>query len=227
MSVKIDETDAGILKALMEDGRRSLREIARVVQVSTPTVESRLKRLFDMGVIKKISPVLDPDKIEHGIYVLINLKADTSKIDEVTQHLAEMDEVRCVFMVTGESNITIRAVADDMKSLQELLTKKIAGLENVQILSSNVITRIIKEEQGVIIRPNLRINLRCDYCNRKIEGEPAKLRVGEQDRYFCCKVCLESYQEKYSSKIIALSKEAKKTQVPLEDVASANSRIKH
>ena len=75
MSVKIDETDAGILKALMEDGRRSLREIARVVQVSTPTVESRLKRLFDMGVIKKISPVLDPDKIEHGIYVLINLRA--------------------------------------------------------------------------------------------------------------------------------------------------------
>ena len=209
--MKLDATDAGILRALMEDGRRSLREIARIVSVSTPTVESRLRRLFDMGVIKKISPILDPDKIEHGVFVLINLKVDTSKIDEISSRLAEMEEVRCVFMVTGESNLTIRVVTDSMKSLQEFLTKKIAGLQDVELISSNVITRIVKEEQGVVVRPSLGIRLRCDYCNGKIEGEPQRLRVGERDRYFCCKVCLESYKEKYGSKIEALSKESTKT----------------
>jgi Lrp/AsnC family transcriptional regulator for asnA, asnC and gidA len=207
MSVKLDETDAGILKALMEDGRRSLREIARIVSVSTPTVESRLKRLFDMGVIRKISPLLDPDKIEHGVYVLINLKVDTSKLEDVSSRLAEMEEVRCVFMVTGECNLTVRVVADSMKSLQEFMTTKIAAFQGVQLVSSNVITKIVKEEQGVIIRPSLRVHLRCDYCNGKIEGEPHRLRVGERDRYFCCRVCLDSYKEKYGSKIEALSKQ--------------------
>ena len=139
LSFKIDETDAGILKALMQDGRRSLREIARIVSVSTPTVESRLKRLFDMGVIKKISPVIDPEKIEQGIYVLINLKVDAAKIDDVSQQLAEMEEVRCVFQVTGDSNLTIRVVTDSMKSLQEFLTAKISALPNSQLISSNVI----------------------------------------------------------------------------------------
>jgi Lrp/AsnC family leucine-responsive transcriptional regulator len=55
MSARLDETDVSILRALMDDGRRSLRKIARIVSVSTPTVETRLKRLFDMGVIRKIS----------------------------------------------------------------------------------------------------------------------------------------------------------------------------
>jgi len=165
----------------MEDGRRPLREIARIVSVSTPTVESRLRRLIDMGVIKKISPILDPEKIEHGVFVLINLKVDTSKIDGISSRLAEMEEVRCVFMVTGESNLIIRVVSDSMKSLQEFLTRKIAAFQDVELVSSNLITRIFKEEQRVVVCPSLRVPLRCDYCNGKIEGEPHRLRVGERD----------------------------------------------
>ena len=207
MSVKLDETDVGILKALMEDGRRSLREIARIVSVSTPTVENRLKRLFDMGVVRKISPILDPNIFDQGIYALINLRVDPSNIDEVSSRLKDMEEVRCIFMVTGESNVTIRIVLDSMKSFQEFLTTKISTLPSVQLVSSNVITKTVKEEQSVIIRPSLGIRLRCDYCNGKIEGEPSRLRVGERDRYFCCGTCLEAYKEKYGSRIESLSRQ--------------------
>ena len=207
MPVRLDEVDVGIVKALAEDGRRSLREIARLVSVSTPTVESRLKRLFDMGVIKRISPVLDLDKIEHGINALVNLKVETSKLDEVSSQLAEMEGVSCVFMVTGESNLSIRLVTDSVKSLQEFLTTKIAALQDLQLVSSNVITKIVKEEQSIVLRPSLRVRLRCDYCNGKIEGEAFKLRVGERERYFCCRVCLSSYKEKYGPRIEALSKQ--------------------
>jgi DNA-binding Lrp family transcriptional regulator len=191
MPVKLDETDSGILKALMQDGRMSLRMIAKTVSVSAPTVESRLKRLFDMGVIKKISTILDSGKIEHGVYVLIDLKADPARIDEVASRLAEMDEVRSVFMVTGKSNMSIRVLADSMKSLQEFLTNKVAVLQGIELVSSNVITRIVKEEQGVILRPNLGVRLRCDYCNAKIQGETSRLTVGDRERYFCCRTCLE------------------------------------
>jgi Lrp/AsnC family transcriptional regulator for asnA, asnC and gidA len=206
MPVKLDETDSRILKALMEDGRMSVRMIARTVSVTTPTVESRLKRLFDMGVIKKISLTLDSDKIEHGVYVLIDLKADPSRIDEIASRLAEMDKVRSVFMVTGKSNMSIRVLADSMKSLQEFLTNNVAVMSGIELVSSNVITRIVKEEQGVILRPNLGLRLRCDYCKAKIQGEPSRLTVGDRERYFCSTTCLEYYREKYGSKIEELSR---------------------
>jgi DNA-binding Lrp family transcriptional regulator len=110
-------------------------------------------------------------------------------------------------MVTGDSYLTIRVVADNMKSFQDFLTTKIAALKGVELVSSNVITKIVKEEHGVILHPTLRLDLRCDYCHGKIQGQSFRLKVGERERYFCCRVCLESYKEKYGPKIEVLFKQ--------------------
>lgn len=71
MSFPLDETDIAILEALIEDGRKSFRQIAREIKVSTPTVQIRYDRLFSMGIIKSISPILDMKKL--------GAKADLSK----------------------------------------------------------------------------------------------------------------------------------------------------
>ncbi|MFL6457435.1 MAG: AsnC family protein [Nitrososphaeraceae archaeon] len=36
-----DKVDLAIINSLMQDGRKSFRQIAREIKVSTPTVESR------------------------------------------------------------------------------------------------------------------------------------------------------------------------------------------
>lgn len=63
MSFPLDETDIAILEALIEDGRKSFRQIAREIKISTPTVQIRYDRLFSMGIIKSISPILDMKKL--------------------------------------------------------------------------------------------------------------------------------------------------------------------
>jgi len=205
LPAKLDETDTAIIKALMEDGRKSFREIARIASVSTPTVESRVKRMFNMGIIKKIVPLLDPEKISEGVAAIINLKVEPSELDDVSKKLAELEEVRNICVVTGESNLTIRVLVNDMKSLQDFLNKELAKLP-VKIVSTNVVTKVVKEEQGVIIRPGLGVRLNCDFCGREIEGDPVPFKVGEQARNFCCETCLQSYKEKYGSRLQALLK---------------------
>lgn len=76
MPARLDETDAAIIRALMQDGRRSFREISRLVSVSTPTVEHRVKRMTSSGIIKKMVPLLDPQRIEQGITTIINLRVE-------------------------------------------------------------------------------------------------------------------------------------------------------
>jgi DNA-binding Lrp family transcriptional regulator len=205
LPAKLDEIDVAIIKALMEDGRKSFREIARIASVSTPTIESRVKRMFNMGIIKKIVPLLDPEKFSEGIAAIINLKVELSELDEVLKRLAALEEVRNICVVTGESNLTIRVLVDDVKSLQDFLSKELAKAP-VKIVSTNVVTKIVKEEQGVIIRPGLGIRLDCDFCGRKIDGDPVTFRVGEQTRNFCCETCLQSYKETYGSRLQALLK---------------------
>lgn len=74
MPIKLDETDVVILQALIEDGRMPLRQIAKRALVSTPTVESRIRKVMDAGFIKRIIPVLDADKIERGLVSNVTLK---------------------------------------------------------------------------------------------------------------------------------------------------------
>lgn len=60
----LDEVDVAILNSLMEDGRKSFRQIAREIKVTTPTVQARYQRLVNLGFIQSVSPVLDFSKLD-------------------------------------------------------------------------------------------------------------------------------------------------------------------
>lgn len=45
LHTEIDEIDLAIINSLMKDGRKSFRQIAREIKVSTPTVESRFSKM--------------------------------------------------------------------------------------------------------------------------------------------------------------------------------------
>ena len=60
----LDETDIAILNSLIEDGRKSFRQISRELKISTPTVKFRYQRLVNIGLIKAVVPIIDTTKLE-------------------------------------------------------------------------------------------------------------------------------------------------------------------
>ena len=198
MPLKLDETDTSILKVLMKDGRLSFRQIATQVGVTTPTVESRVRRMTESGVIKKIAPILDIDKVERGVSALLMLKAELTKVDTVLERLAPLEEVRSVFLSTGQANVIVRVATSSNEALQNFIKEKLASL-GVDLVSSEVIMRTVKDEQGVALYGEMAVALVCDFCGGEISGKPFTLNVEEGKRFFCCKTCLGSYKEKYGS----------------------------
>jgi len=65
MPHELDDIDVGIVASLQEDGRKSFRQIARELDISTPTVQARYQRLVNIGLIKSISPVIDPTNLDN------------------------------------------------------------------------------------------------------------------------------------------------------------------
>jgi DNA-binding Lrp family transcriptional regulator len=63
LDTKLDRTDLAIINSLMQDGRKSFRQIAREIKVSTPTVESRFDKMKGMGIINHIQPIINVEKI--------------------------------------------------------------------------------------------------------------------------------------------------------------------
>ena len=51
------------MKSLLDDGRKSFRQISKEIGETTPTVKSRFNRLVDIGVIRSVSPILDLNRL--------------------------------------------------------------------------------------------------------------------------------------------------------------------
>ncbi|MDF0682619.1 MAG: AsnC family transcriptional regulator [Candidatus Nitrosocosmicus sp.] len=64
MPLNLDDVDVSILKSLIEDGRKSFRQISRETGITTPTVKARYERLVNVGFIKGVLPVFDFEKIK-------------------------------------------------------------------------------------------------------------------------------------------------------------------
>jgi DNA-binding Lrp family transcriptional regulator len=67
MPLRLDDYDVSILKSLLQDGRKSFREISLETGITTPTVKARFNRLVNVGFIKSVSPILDFDIVEGNI----------------------------------------------------------------------------------------------------------------------------------------------------------------
>ena len=78
MPLSLDEIDISILNSILEDGRKSFRQISRDTGITTPTVKARYERLVNVGFIKGVLPVFDFEKIEsaeHGQKNFIQLES--------------------------------------------------------------------------------------------------------------------------------------------------------
>lgn len=64
MPLSLDEIDVLILNSILEDGRKSFRQISRDTGITTPTVKARYERLVNVGFIKGVLPVFDFEKVQ-------------------------------------------------------------------------------------------------------------------------------------------------------------------
>lgn len=83
MPLQLDGYDVSILKSLLNDGRKSFREISRETGITTPTVKARFTRLVNVGFIKSVSPILNFDIIENENILNPELKREHKSNDNL------------------------------------------------------------------------------------------------------------------------------------------------
>jgi DNA-binding Lrp family transcriptional regulator len=207
VSTKLDNIDTAIINSLMQDGRKSFRKIALEVKASTPTVESRFNKMKQMGLIKKIQPILNIDKLENQYRVssLVFIKSNPLKSIDIANRLCSNKEVKSVYMMTGEYNMVLKLTGDHPEYLEEFIRQKIAVLDGINSISYNIITKVIKEDNenfAPSIKEGALFKIICDYCNNEIQRGTARvLDAGQFQRYFCCNSCLVLYKDKYKARI--------------------------
>jgi DNA-binding Lrp family transcriptional regulator len=200
MPLKLDRIDALLLKELNKDGRLSYRQLSRILGVSTPTVESHVHKLLGLGIISRFAPVLNIDKVERGTSALIFIRTELNKISRTIGKLRELDEVRNIFVTSGEANIVIRVALPSGGYLNEFMESSLGTIEGIKVISTEMIIQTQKDEQGAAFKEGMAVSLSCDYCGKEITGQPVVFNVDGGKRYMCCTSCLSLYKAKYTNR---------------------------
>ncbi|MEK6978107.1 MAG: winged helix-turn-helix transcriptional regulator [Candidatus Hydrothermarchaeota archaeon] len=190
--MKLDTVDLAILRILQEDSRSPILDIAKVTGVSRPTVKARIERLKQAGIVKKFTIIVDRDAILENILLIVRMKADD--IEDVLMALREMEEVLEVYQVMGERNIACKAAVRNMGEVKALMER--IGRLPVRDLEPSIVLRTYKEEYETKIGPEIGISMDCEYCGKRIHGDPVKFTLHNQEHYFCCNTCLKGYRRK-------------------------------
>jgi DNA-binding Lrp family transcriptional regulator len=205
--LKPDEIDARILGVLMEDGRASLRQVARRTSLTTPTVSARIDRMKKSGMIKKFVPVLSPDSVNRGVFAIVSLRVNTALAERLARDLSKLPEVENIYVTTGQG-MTVKVALDDVSGLQNFLSKGAMAQPGVSVTSSQIITRVVKEEPAPISPSDLVMNLMCDFCHEEVSRpRPYTIAADPLRYYFCCKTCRNAYVDKFGSRLASVRRD--------------------
>jgi len=137
----IDHLDERIIEIMKKDSRRPFVEIAEELKVSEGTIRSRVRKLFEEGVIQSFTIKTSSKNVKAIIEVKIDVNVNTS---EVASSIAKFDGVSEVFEVTGEEDIVARIDVTSSPQLNEII-ERIRRFDNVQSTRTRL---ILKEHFG-------------------------------------------------------------------------------
>lgn len=118
-----DALDVALLRALAERPRIGDLELSRAVQVARATVQGRLRRLGDRGVIRDWSPTVDVGAAGFGVQAFITLEIAQGNLADVARDLTAIPEVLEAHVTTGSYDVLCRVAAESHARLQDVLVR--------------------------------------------------------------------------------------------------------
>jgi len=136
--MKITEADEQLLSVLREDARASTAQIARRLNLSRTTVQSRIDRLERAGVIRGYTVRVDDAVEQARLRAHIMITVFPKKTAAVVKDLHAIPEVRTLHSVSGPHDLVALAVATDVDQM-DALTDRIGAIDGVERTSSSIV----------------------------------------------------------------------------------------
>jgi len=128
----LDSLDYDIIRLLTEDGRMPIGEIAKKLNVTAPTIRSRIKNLEEKGLFK-ISGLVDPSRHQNLITGMVGMSVQSNgQMDKIMNDISQLSNVAWAAVVAGRYDIIAEVVCmGGMDELYQFTTETILKIGNV------------------------------------------------------------------------------------------------
>lgn len=148
----MDKIDVKIINALINNSRSNASEISDLVGLSVSAVIERIKKLENLGIIKKYTVILDNEVLGKDVSALIMVGLEHPKFNEgFVGAVLEHDDISECHYLAGDFDYQLKIATYNTKRLERILNdiKSIPGVSKTKTM---VILSTLKNEYSNIIR---------------------------------------------------------------------------
>lgn len=142
-----DEIDSAILTLLQEQARISNVELAARVGLSAAPCLRRVQTLEEQGVIRKYVALLDPNAVDAGVTVFVQISLDLQvegRLEAFERAIIPRPEVLECYLMTGDADYLVRVVVPNVAAYERFLKDSLTRVEGVAGIKSSFALREVK-----------------------------------------------------------------------------------
>lgn len=132
------ESEERLISVLREDVRATISNIARKLKVSRATVQARISKLENDGVIVGYTLLLGKDYLNQFVSAHVSIAVEQRSSSIVSSGLMKIKQVSAVHAISGEYDMIAILHARSTEQLNRLIDK-IGNLEGVVRTNTSVI----------------------------------------------------------------------------------------
>jgi len=152
---KLDRIDRNILIELQKDGRLSNVELSKRVGLSpTPCLE-RVKRLETDNYILGYKAMLNPEKLEAALLVIVEItltKTSPDVFNDFSKAVQDLEVIQECHLVSGDFDFLLKTRVSDMAAYRELLGDTLLRLPAVSESRTYVVMEEVKSSNILPIK---------------------------------------------------------------------------
>ena len=140
--MQLDRIDFEILGLLQKDAQTPNKVIAAQIGLAASTCHERIKRMEGLGVIRGSHLECDLRQFGVGLQAIFMLKLskhDRRIVDRFMEEVAQINEVRSIFLISGQYDVVAHVVVRDTEHLRDLALDQFTNREGVDQIETSII----------------------------------------------------------------------------------------
>jgi Lrp/AsnC family transcriptional regulator, leucine-responsive regulatory protein len=149
---RLDAIDVAILDALQRDGRLSNVALAKTIGLSPTPCAERVRGLEAAGIIRGYATNLDPERLDLGLLVFIEIAIERTSEDAFDQFRnagLAIPQVQECHMVAGGFDYLLKVRVPDMNAYRTFLGEVLSKVPGIRETHTYAVMEIVKESRTI------------------------------------------------------------------------------
>jgi DNA-binding Lrp family transcriptional regulator len=158
--MKLDSSDIALLGVLQRDSKKTAKELGRDLDMPVTTVYAKIKRMEELGFIRRYMAILDAPKLGFTAtaFVLATFSYRSSagaeatlSQREVAREVATFPEVQEVHVISGDWDLLIKVKTKDIDAVGRFVVDKLRTVRGIEKTVTCMVFDTAKETSEISI----------------------------------------------------------------------------